>query len=147
MKERTTRGRAGVWLATAALVLGVLGVIVGAYSAVTAGNASEAAAAAKARAVVAEAKADTLLEARTASRIVACGTANDIAKKHNDLVDGVEETLRLATQTSVPRSPERQAQVDAFLKQQIARYESIKVALRDCSPAGIEAYYPPKEQP
>jgi hypothetical protein len=92
-------------------------------------------------------KADAIIEARDASRIVACGTANDIAKKHNDLVDGVENTLRVATQGNGNRTPEQQARIEAFLAQQIAQYEAIKVAIRDCSPEGLRLYYHEPKEP
>lgn len=146
MKERSGREWIVV-LAVGALCLGIIGIILGGYGAVTAGDASEDAAAAKARAVVAEAKADTLLEARNTSRLVACGTANDTAKKINGVIAGVEDTLRIAAAPNPNRSPEAQEKTDAFLAGQIAHYETLKVELRDCSPAGIAAYYREDKKP
>lgn len=90
-------------------------------------------------------KADAIIEARDASRVIACGTANDIARKHNDLVGGVEDTLRTLAAPSPTRTREQQARIDEFLAQQIAHYESIKVAIRDCSAKGLRDYYAPKE--
>lgn len=131
-------------LLRALTILSIIGTCAAIYLAVASNRTADEATKA---AATAQKAIDAVVEARDASRIVACGTANDIARKHNDLVNGVENTLTLATKGNGTRTPEQQARVDAFLNQQIAQYEAIKVAIRDCSPAGIKAYYAPKENP
>lgn len=90
---------------------------------------------------------DAIVVARNESRVASCNNANVIAHKHNDLTQGVEDTLRTIASPTTPRTPEQQARVDAFLAQQITHYESIKIGIRDCSLEGIEKFQAENKEP
>lgn len=83
---------------------------------------------------------DSLRTSRDESRIVACHQDNDTAKRINGLNDRNQDLLRDALDRG-DRTPAEQAEAQEFLVQQLAEYEALKVPLRDCSPAGIRAYY------
>lgn len=83
---------------------------------------------------------DALRTSRDESRIVSCQQDNDTAERINGLNDRNQDLLRDAVARG-DRTPAEQDEAEAFLAQQLAEYEALKVPLRDCSPAGIRAYY------
>lgn len=95
-----------------------------------------------ARSVANEASAalDAFTASRTEARAIACQADNDTAGRINGLNDRTQDLLRDAS-AGGDRTPEEQERVDAFLVEQLAKYEALKVPLRDCSPQGIEDYY------
>lgn len=84
---------------------------------------------------------DQIRAQRTEARLVACHADNASASKVNALNDRTQDLLRNATASNTTRTPEQQARSDAFLADELAKYEAVKVHLRDCSPAGIERFY------
>lgn len=85
---------------------------------------------------------DEMKAQRRESRVTACRSYNDdLAANVNKLNDRTQNLLRSATASNPNRTPEQQATVDQFLQNELDEYEQIKVPLRDCSPAGIDAYY------
>ena len=122
--------KVAIGCAVAALVVGVAGAGIGVIGLATAGEAND--------------KADTILEARQVARKVACDADNENAGKINGLNDRSQDLLRDAA-AGGNRTPEQQARADQFIAEQIAKYEALKIPLRDCSSqAAIDAYYEEK---
>ena len=84
---------------------------------------------------------DEFAAARSESRVIACRGDNDAAERINGLNDRTQDLLRDAVAGNGDRTPAEQAAADAFLKEQIVKYEALKIPLRGCGPQEIEDYY------
>lgn len=81
-------------------------------------------------------------DSRRSSRVAACRSYNkDLVTNVNALNDRNQDLLRNAVNNSTERTPAQQAATETFLADELAKYEAIKVPKRDCSPAGLEAFY------
>lgn len=80
----------------------------------------------------------------TQARLSACLSFNeDVQANVNALNDRTQELLDQTFNGPghTPRTPAKQAEVDAYLEQQKAAYDAVKIAERDCTPAAIEEFY------
>lgn len=84
---------------------------------------------------------DDIVATRTESRMATCHSDNTFIANHNALVDAVEQAAALVNQPNPSRTPEQQAAVDRFVANYTATVEHSRVALRDCSPEAIAAFY------
>ena len=86
-------------------------------------------------AVQAQENLDTFRAERARAAVATCTLDNENAKRVNGLNDRAQDVLRLLAspmEGSPPRPPERQAEIDEVLNEQLAAYEALKVPLRDC---------------
>lgn len=76
-------------------------------------------------------------------RVTACHNYNDDqVKSVNALNDRVQNLLdQTFNAPGVNRAPDLQARIDSYLQKQHREFDAIKLKPRDCSPAGIAAYY------
>jgi ABC-type branched-subunit amino acid transport system substrate-binding protein len=111
------------WARGAAFLAGVAGVI-GIFTGVRAQNA-----------------VDEMRRQRAEARITACKADNDTAEKINRLGDAFKQIITFATPPNPNRTPEQQMRLEQFVAQADGAVDDAKVDDRDCSPAGIEAYY------
>lgn len=89
-------------------------------------------------------RTSAILSARTDARVAACAQDNTRIDQHNALADSLQHILDTINVPNPNRTPEQQAQVDAFFVDARAAVDRSRVASRDCSPAGVDAYYSPK---
>lgn len=82
-----------------------------------------------------------IYEQRRQSRIIQCQQENRTAERINALGQSVDTILGLATESNTSRTPEQQAIVDQFLGRSRQAIANAQVPARDCSPAGIRAFY------
>lgn len=87
--------------------------------------------------------ADQLRTQRSQSRVIACRNENATAERVNKLNDRTQQLLRNAV-AGGERTAEQETRAQAFLNAELAEYEAIKVPMRDCSPAAVEAFYSKK---
>lgn len=85
---------------------------------------------------------------RATGRIGACAQANELTQRARQSAEDQAKVLIAASNAgrSAP-SAEQQARIDAYLANQIAAAK-LTFPLRDCTPAGIDAFYenaPPAE--
>lgn len=78
---------------------------------------------------------------RDQGRIVACQKDNEYAVKTNKLGMSMGTIVDLATPPNPNRSPAQQAQVDRFVGDSKQALAEARIALRDCSPAAVAAFY------
>lgn len=88
-------------------------------------------------------KTNDIVEARTAGRIAACNVNRTFAMAHDGLVqrskDLLSQTFNAPGQPV--RTPEKQQQIDAYLKAQFDAYDRNIVPIPKCDPASIAALY------
>ncbi len=84
-----------------------------------------------------------VVDVRTENRITSCNTIQELQVNLNGVVQGTEDLVRTTfTITSASRSPEVRAQVEAFVVRLNTALEKTKIInIRDCSTAGLKAYY------
>lgn len=128
-------------------LLTIMAIIVGCIGIGLAVDARNTATTARHAAETAQKALDEFQASRNESRVASCHDANKIAQKHNDLTQSDEDTLTLAAKGNGTRTPDEQARVDAFLAQRIAKYESLKIEIRDCSLAGIAKFLAANKEP
>lgn len=80
---------------------------------------------------------------RTAARLSACHSYNDDLVTAVNGLNDQDQSLVHDTFTGLPAysTPEGKAIIDQYVGQRNAKYEAVKIAPRDCTPAGIAAYY------
>lgn len=84
---------------------------------------------------------NAIVAARTESRAATCRSDNRFITNHNILVDAVEQAAGIVATPNPMRTPEQQAQADAFVKEYAAKVEVARVPLRDCSSEAIASFY------
>lgn len=86
---------------------------------------------------------------RAESRVIGCESWNEqqLRSRAGDMNQTRTQFEALASFTGADRTPEQQVRVEAFLEDlygQQAKASEASYPLRDCSPAGIRAYYEEK---
>lgn len=84
---------------------------------------------------------DAIVATRSESRAATCRSDNTFIENHNVLVDAVEEAAALVAAPNSMRTAEQQEAADRFVAEYKAKVERARVALRDCSPEAIKAFY------
>lgn len=84
---------------------------------------------------------DEMRHQRSEARITACRNDNDTAEKINHLGGALKQIITFATPPNPARTPEQQMRAEQFVAQADGVVDDAKVPPRDCSPAGIEAFY------
>lgn len=120
IKVATRKMRAWRFAGAVGLVLSVLAI----WGAVQADNAVE-----------------EIQKQRAEARLASCVKDNENAGKINGLGDALRQIVVLATSSPAPRSPESQARVDFFVTASNEAVDQARIAARDCSPAGIDAFF------
>jgi hypothetical protein len=94
-------------------------------------------------AVRAQQGVDEIEKARSEARIASCQQDNIRIDQHNKLTEAVRGILNLTNTTSTvaTRTPEQQARAEAFFANANMLLNETIVPVRDCSPAGITAYF------
>lgn len=122
--KRDKRIRWSRWMIGAVTVLAVLALVVG---------------------YTAKATGDDIIAARKDARVQSCdqdNARNDSQRASFDDVAVAIKTGASVVNTPNPnRTAEQQAAIDGFIAKSSALYTATLVAPRDCSPAGIEAFY------
>lgn len=78
---------------------------------------------------------------RAGARVTSCTNDNDTAEKINHLGDALKQIITFATPPNPARTPEQEMRAEQFVAQADGAVDDAKVSERDCTPAGIEAYY------
>lgn len=93
-------------------------------------------------------RADTAINrinsSRAEARVAACNADNAYADKVNALNDRTQELLRAAFAANTSRTPTEQVTAEAFLADELARFDAVRVPARKCDPASIAAFYKSK---
>ena len=86
---------------------------------------------------------DRINQSRANARVVACQSDRDTAQKINALNDRTQQLLEQTFNAPrpTPRSAENQKLVDAYLKDQKAKFDAVKVEVRRCDPESIREFY------
>lgn len=80
---------------------------------------------------------------RDSARVAACLSYNrDLAKNVNAVNDQTQALVRdVFTGLPAYKDPTGKALIDHFVDDRDAKFEAVKVPLRDCTPPGIAAFY------
>jgi hypothetical protein len=77
---------------------------------------------------------------RDTARVASCQQDNRRIQQSDDVISSTEAVLRSLAVPAPGETAERVAATAAFVNTYIARFEKDRVALRDCTPAGISKY-------
>jgi hypothetical protein len=89
-------------------------------------------------------RTSAITASRADARAAACAQDNIRIDQHNALADSLQHILDTLNVPNPNRTPDQQAKADAFFVDARAAVDRSRVAARDCSPAGLDAYYSPK---
>ena len=111
----------------AAVLVGVVGVVIGVLGVLAAGESQQS--------------VDSQAKSRAENRVAACVQDNVRIDQHNKLTEAVRQILLAA---DVPRpDPAQQAAARVYFDKAYAELDKTIVPIRDCTPAGIDAYLTP----
>lgn len=84
---------------------------------------------------------DQIVATRTSTRAAACAQDNIRIDQHNALADSLQTILDLVNVPRPTATAEQQATAAAFFAESRAAVDRSRVVNRDCTTAGIDAYY------
>jgi hypothetical protein len=92
-------------------------------------------------AFTAQSGVDKIEANRAETRVAACEQDNIRIDQHNKLTEAVRGILTLSNVPNATRTAEQQARIDAFFANSNNLLNETLVPSRDCSPAGLDAYF------